>query len=311
MKKYTPLLAVVSIACFAAVIYYSNPSTFLPILYASDFRYLAAGIAVMTVGTYFRVMKWGSLLPRKISTAKLAPVQLVGINASNFSPGKVAEPVKTLLLKSKYNIPVSETLPSVIWERIIDLVVMIFFSIVLIFSLSLSKDLLYFGFLCMALFIVAISLAVVALKKRSFGERLVKLVKFLPLLKKIDSNFLQNFYNVKLSRSGMIKCVVFTTVAWFLDGVVFYLAFLSVGITLNPLLLAGIVSFSMLIGVASFLPGGLGSTEIVMMVLFGILGITNSVAFAGMILARLMTFWYVALLGGASVMFIGKADANR
>ena len=78
------------------------------------------------------------------------------------------------------------------------------------------------------------------------------------------------------------------------------------GINIDLLLLVGIASLSFTIGIASSLPGGLGSTEIVMAILLGLIGIPEGIAIAAVFVSRLFSFWYVSLLGAVSFFHIGK-----
>ena len=94
--------------------------------------------------------------------------------------------------------------------------------------------------------------------------------------------------------------------AWILDGVVFYLTLTAIGVTINPIILAGIIALSVLIGVASTLPGGLGSTEAVMILLLGILGVQSTTAVAGVMISRFISFWYGTLIGGLSFVYLSK-----
>jgi uncharacterized protein (TIRG00374 family) len=179
----------------------------------------------------------------------------------------------------------------------LDLVVLIFFSLVIINTISLETNFSYIGYLGVAIFVVLIVLVVLVMKYRSFGVRLLKITKKMPVLKRVSEGFIDTFYSVKIKKSGILKSLLLTSLAWIIDGISFYFAFLSIGIQMNPLILVGILSLSVIIGVASFLPGGIGSTEIVMVLLFGAIGIGGSVAVSGILLSRLVTFWWSVFIG--------------
>jgi uncharacterized protein (TIRG00374 family) len=74
-------------------------------------------------------------------------------------------------------------------------------------------------------------------------------------------------------------------------------AFLAAGHSLHlSLLLAG-YGVPMLLGRASFLPGGIAVVEVAMIALYGGLGVPASVAVVGVLTYRLLSFWLPAILG--------------
>jgi uncharacterized protein (TIRG00374 family) len=126
-------------------------------------------------------------------------------------------------------------------------------------------------------------------------------------LRKISKDFIKSFYKIKIERKRLISCFLITAIPWFLEGVVLYLAFLAIGVSLNPIILAGVICLSLLIGIASSLPGGLGSTEAVMTIVLGIIfGLTSSVAIAGIMLARFLTFGYGTFVGGLCFLYLSR-----
>jgi len=296
-KAYRYALIIFSFVILAAVVWMFNPLKTWNTIKNANFVYIFIAVIASSIGLFIRVLKWDVLLPRRFGIKKLFSVQLLGLTISNFTPGKVGEPIKSVLLKMTHRLDVSESLPSVIWERVLDLVVLIFFSLVIINTISLETNFSYIGYFGVAAFVVLIVLVVLVMKYRSFGVRMLKITKRLPVLKRISEGFIDTFYSVKIKKSGILKGLLLTSLAWIIDGVSFYFAFLSIGIELNPLILVGILSLSVIIGVASFLPGGIGSTEIVMVLLFGAVGVGGSVAVSGILLSRLVTFWWSVFIG--------------
>jgi uncharacterized protein (TIRG00374 family) len=74
-------------------------------------------------------------------------------------------------------------------------------------------------------------------------------------------------------------------------------AFLAAGHSLHiSLLLAG-YGVPLLLGRASFLPGGIAVVEVAMTALYGGLGVPASIAVVGVLTYRLISFWLPAILG--------------
>jgi len=119
MRKYKLLMFLVSIIILAAVIVYSNPLAVADKLVTSDYRFVFLAFCISVFAISLGVLKWNILL-NKVGYFELYPVQVLGYAVSNFTPGKAAEPAKAIVLKMRSNVPVAFSLPSIIWERIMD-----------------------------------------------------------------------------------------------------------------------------------------------------------------------------------------------
>ena len=66
----------------------------------------------------------------------------------------------------------------------------------------------------------------------------------------------------------------------------------------------GIYGLAVLAGSLTFLPGGIGGTEAVMIILLSLLGIDYISALAITIICRAATLWFAIFIGGISFFFI-------
>ncbi len=305
MRKYKFLMLGISVIILVALVIYANPLVLAAHLAKSDHRFILAGFVTALISISLRVVKW-KVLMKKVGFAELFPVQLLGLTISNFTPGKVAEPAKALILKITKDMQVSSSLTAIIWERVIDVLVLILFSVIVISSLSLSSDFFFAGAVSIAIFMTIIVACFAVLFNVRFGKKLFGFIRKFPVLRKLPQNFMELFYKVRIGKAEIFKCLFFTLVAWTIEGFTFYFALLAFGVQINPLVLAGIVALSVVIGIASSLPGGLGTTEIVMIFLLGTFGIESSVAIAGVIVFRFMTFWFGVFLGGLSFVYLSR-----
>lgn len=85
--------------------------------------------------------------------------------------------------------------------------------------------------------------------------------------------------------------------AWAAEGFALYLILKSMDALLPVGTAIGIYAISVLAGALSFLPGGLGGTEIVMGLLLTLMGIDASTAIAATLLCRFTTLWFAVLIG--------------
>lgn len=303
MSKH--FVIIISLLILALIIWHANPSLLVKTLLKANLFYVMLALIFSTISISIRVMKWQVLLNR-IDFFRLFPIQVLGLTISNLTPGKIAEPAKAILLKLRSGTPVSASLISIIWERIIDIIILIVLAMLAIQLFSFGTHLFYIGILSIAIFIVLIILLLCIIISRRFGLSIFNFIKKLPILKMISVDFINTFYKTKIKKTALISCLLLTTLAWIMDGFVFYFAFLSLNINVSLLLVITMVALTCLISIASSLPGGLGSFEVVMILFLGLLGIEASIATAGVFLARLLTIWYSIFLGGLSFTFLSR-----
>lgn len=308
-KISTILLACFSLLILGGLIYWANPTFLAETVSKADLRYLILAFGVCNLAVWVRVVKWKVLLPptSKISSRSLFPVQVLGVTISNFTPGKIGEPVKAVILKVKEKKAVSETLPSIAWERILDLLALIIIGMIGISFFAGHSELLSPLILSIGLSLGGITLLLLILYSKQFGTWVFSLVKKLPgLNKKIGKQFLDTFYAHKISKAQGSISFFFTMLMWFLEGLAFYLVSLSFNVSPPLLAVVGIYAISILLGVVSFLPGGLGSTELVAALCFGWMGVEKTTAATISLVGRALILGYITALGCVSLFYLKK-----
>ena len=91
--------------------------------------WLLPGIAVYFIGVYVRAWRWHYLLRplKKIPTRSMFPIVTIGYMGNNIFVARAGEVLRAVILKDRYEVPVSASLATVIVERIFDGVVMLGF----------------------------------------------------------------------------------------------------------------------------------------------------------------------------------------
>jgi uncharacterized protein (TIRG00374 family) len=74
------------------------------------------------------------------------------------------------------------------------------------------------------------------------------------------------------------------------------------GLQLDPIVALGIYPLAMLVGALSFVPGGVGTTELAIVLMLDRLGIATADAIAVAVAARLVTLWYAILVGALAMI---------
>ena len=156
------------------------------------------------------------------------------------------------------------------------------------------------------LLIIALSFVVILI------GLLVSIAMNLKLLTRL-SEFLSLYSWVKLAklillvRDGLSSCrswcnpldlivsIVCGTFAWALTSYGFMCFLNDLGLSIKPLEAFTIYPLAMLAGAASMLPGGVGSTELVIVLLLGIYGVSASISTIAAIGIRFATIWFAVV----------------
>jgi uncharacterized protein (TIRG00374 family) len=121
-----------------------------------------------------------------------------------------------------------------------------------------------------------------SLRFRSIGEHILSMLRS----------------SAVLLRSGPLYIgLLLGLLAWTAEGYGLYIVLERMGATTPLYLAAGIYGVSVLAGVVSFVPGGLGGTEIVMGSLLILTGVDAPIAVSAVIICRLATLWFAVAIG--------------
>ena len=218
------------------------------------------------------------------------------------TPLGAGELIKSHFLKRNYNQPMSKTSPIVFIERFHDLlaVVTILFTTLIIsffweggIILSISLSLLVF------LYLIA--------KNNKFLQFIQKRLSKIKFLKKLipSSEFNETFS--KLTRKEILLTGWGISVASFVfDALAVYMGFLAFAQDFEFVKIVQYYYTSILFGVISFLPAGIGITEGTFVGLLMSSGLELPIASAIVLLTRLTTIWFATMVGFLSYHFVLK-----
>lgn len=96
--------------------------------------------------------------------------------------------------------------------------------------------------------------------------------------------------------------------AWGLTSAVFVGVCAGFGLTVDPLIAFGIYPLAMLVGALSFVPGGVGTTELAIVLMLNRLGVGTGDALAAAVATRLVTLWFAVGVGGVAVLLAERSS---
>ncbi|NYZ24666.1 lysylphosphatidylglycerol synthase transmembrane domain-containing protein [Azospirillum oleiclasticum] len=105
-----------------------------------------------------------------------------------------------------------------------------------------------------------------------------------------------------------LAALLLGTAGWLAECLAFHMVLEALGAAVSFQQAVFVFAFSMLVGAASMLPGGLGSTEAVMVGLLAAIGVEIHTAVAAAVVIRATTLWFAVGLGLAALpVALGRA----
>ena len=297
------IIVIAVIGLYAIFLIASDINTIADKISSFKIEFLPIIIILVTCSWFVLFARWHLLLvnskifiPKKNSFV----IYLSGI-ALTIIPGKVGELVKSQLLKTKFGIPRSKTVPIVILEQFYTLIGLIVISFFGIWYFELGTYVIGFFTAVLVFSFILIS------SKRIFNKLMVILEK-----RKITSKFVEplslSYDTIRKSIRGPIVfyATALTSIFWLLEAVTVYFVLLSFGVDgIEFLMVIPTYATSIMLGFLSFLPMGLGVVEGSLVSFFSLQGIEVSLSLTLVIIIRIFTRWYGVAVGFVALRFSG------
>lgn len=267
---------------------------------------LGAALALAALNYLLRWVRW-TLYLRRVGAdvaPKLNALVFVSGFALSVTPGKLGELVKAYFLKRACDIPMTQTAPIVVAERVTDLVALLL--------LGLGGVALYgVGTTMVAVGAAVIGVGLVILAWPALARSLIDLAcrpRFLHGLRERLLTFYEGLAAL-LRPSALAFALPLSLVAWLAECLGFAVIIAAFPGTDVPVGLATLIYASTTIaGALSFLPGGLLVTEATMTVFLvkSARGLDEATAVAATILTRLATLWFAVGLGICAFLWLRR-----
>jgi glycosyltransferase 2 family protein len=287
-------------SAFVAVLRAISPAAILTILALALANYLLRSLR------YWLLNRWSGIL---LGFRESTMFYIAGFSFS-VTPGKVGELVRIWLIRESHDYPIRQLAPPVFVDRVCDLVAALILCAltIAIFAdqalyLAVAGVAILSGFAC--LLSPRLSIGIITAAARLAGGRRLRLFASLRRMVRQVARLLRPG---RLMISILLSLAAWTAEAWALK-----LCLSHVGVEIAFAHAVFIFSFANLIGALSFVPGGLGGTEAIMVGLMVSLGAPVETAFAVTLLIRACTLWFGVILGlGVSVALAsGRREALR
>ncbi len=253
----------------------------------------AVSLALSLVNYGMRFLRWQAYLramDHPVPWRGSLAIYLAGF-ALTTTPGKAGEALRGVLLK-RWGVPYPQSLAAFLSERLSDLVAILLLTL---FGLSIypaARPMMIVGALAVlaAYIVVSNPRPVELLIQRMHGEgRFAKLLR----------HGLQVLLQARRCHtpSLLAGATALSLVGWAAEAWTFHLILQWMGIDVPLEFAVFVYAISMLAGALTFMPGGLGSAEGVMVSLLIWKGAPGADAIAATVLIRLATLWFAVAIG--------------
>lgn len=291
---------------------YVDLSKVIPYLQEINYVYvpLTAGLLFLTL--FFRGWRMKIILSpiKKIRLTEAALIYNAGSFINYIIPVRAGELAKSLILKSKYDAPVSKTLPAVFIDKVIDLAVVILITIIVGPLVGFKHSELSLKLFYLAIMVLAVISAVFVLllfKQSFFLSKSKKLVsRVIPKYEKRIHGIMENAASgllvLKDNPAGIVSILALTMASVTTDVLTNMSYFHMINYGISPLRLVfgyALIGFIFIIPAA---PGYIGSIEAAWLLVFSMgFGMDKEKIAAITLLGHIITATVIFILGAISL----------
>lgn len=258
-------------------------------------EFLPLILIIIPCSWLFLFLRWNLLLQN--SKVSLPIKENLKIYFAGFAlaitPAKFGELIKSHLMKKKFDVPHKTTSSLVVIERLYDLTGAVAVSFIGIWFIGIG------GYIII-IFSIIVVFAFLAISSRRIFDFFIRIIGKIKFVQKFVQPLTESYEIIRISSRGKIvfTATLCTVAYWLLESVGVYYVFLALGINQieYPTVIATYAS-SLILGAASFIPGGIGVAEGSLVGLLSYQGLEISEVFVLVILIRIFTLWYSVIVG--------------
>lgn len=233
---------------------------------------------------------------------------LSGTASSSIVPGRF-DIAKPFMLKTRYNIKLSESFPAVTIEKIFD-----FLSLLVILAVGIyfipSQNIISYKLIFIPAIILISGIFLLAFYPRLFIKLMKKVLSYLPFSLQKISDVIESLllsFTVLKKKLFLIIISILSVVSNILEIIRYYLVFQLLSVDISIFLVGFVFAGAWIIGVISSIPGGIGVTEISAVgIITAILKDSNSEVIKSIVLIdRVLSYYFMVLVGSLLLVLFG------
>jgi glycosyltransferase 2 family protein len=273
-----------------------------PIWQARNAVFFAALLSL--INYFFRIIRWSAYLNRfgfRFPATFTCLTYVAGF-AFTLSPGKVGEMVRARYYKEA-GVPLAVTTAAFFIERLMDMLAMASMALI---GFAVSSGYSLALWICLGSMLVLLAVLGVTPWERSQAW-LMRHQHIPATLRNAFAGVLRIMISARSLLSPRLLAFGFFLglFAWGAEGLgLMVLGSLGPSVQIDWATASGIYAVAVLIGALSFLPGGLGTTEVVMATLLAAHGYAMPQAILLTMVCRILTLWLAVILGWGAVLVL-------
>ncbi|MFH0961332.1 MAG: lysylphosphatidylglycerol synthase transmembrane domain-containing protein [archaeon] len=239
-----------------------------------------------------RAFRWLLLLEEKERPQefkKTIQIILASSAISLVTPARAGELARCFFLRNVSRTPFRKSIFSLIFERLFDFSILLFLSVQGVFLLKQGTTALAFGTFLIGGVVAATGISLTIPPFSTFLFRKILRDK---------GKRMERAVQATIRRPGFFLAAALSTAIWTVEFSRFYFVLFLLGAgTQGFFQVAQILSISIIAGVVSTVPGGLGTSDLSAVALFSLVGVPVHQVSVALIIDRLAGFWPVVFSG--------------
>ncbi|MBN2381479.1 flippase-like domain-containing protein [bacterium] len=322
---------------FIGLSLYANFEELSRALLTFPLYYLPVLLLLSLCNYLFRFFKWEyylHILNIEIRRAQSISIFLAGLIMS-ISPGKFGEVLKSFLLKSINETPISRSAPIVVAERLTDFMGLIVLILLGLTSKHASIEVLLISLALVVVLVTVFSSRTISLFLIGLLEKMIRAIftgdtiqpgsSTEPGNSETRHHFGVNLLNLPQKLTVAYESIhelvtpkrltwttILSVVSWSFEGIAFLILLHGFGFDFQMAEGVFIYAFSIILGALTMLPGGVGLTETSLSGLLILKEVPKPIAVAVTLIIRVTTLWFAVAIGAVMLLvFMRMNPRNR
>lgn len=303
------IVIVIVITLYASFLIVSDVTNIVSKIAKFRVEFIPVIISLVTATWFILFTRWHLLLknsdihiPKKDSFL----IYLSGISLT-ILPGKVGELIKSQLLKTKFGISRTATVPIVLTEQLYTVIGIVVVSLFGIWNFEL-------GIYVMSIFGGLLILVFILISSKKVFQKFTSVFRRIKFLSKFVEPIYESYDVVKKSTRGrvVVYASALSALFWLVESITVYFVLLAFDIdSIELLTIIPTYTTSIILGVASLLPLGIGVVEGSLAGFLTLHGIDVSTALTLVIVIRVFTRWYSVSIGFIALKLSGGLSSQN
>ena len=266
-------------------------------------EYLGIIFALIPISWFILFTKWHLLLRNSNINISIKDSLKIWFSSCALIviPGKVGELIKIQILKTRCNVPRTKSAPIIIVEQLYNLVGIVVVSIAGLFIFDYSTIIIGLS----AVFLVFVF---IILSSKKMYYQVMKMLGKIKFISNFMDSLMESHDVIRKSTRGKILfyASALSTLYWLTEALIVYVILLSFGIDhLEILSVITTYTSSIILGVASLLPMGIGVVEGSLTGFLALQGVDVGIGLSVVVIIRIFTRWIVVGVGFIALKMTG------